>query len=83
MIIDAANRAFVAGLSRMEYRKFLAYNVLGGVLWISLFLFAGYFFGNIPSVKTNFTLIIAAIIVISFLPPLVGYLRHRHQADKK
>jgi membrane-associated protein len=71
---------FVAGIGAMNYRRFLAYNVVGGFLWVAICLFAGYFFGNLPFVKKNFSLVILAIIVISVLPAVVEYLRHRAQA---
>ena len=71
---------FVAGIGKMSYGKFLLYNVVGGILWICLFLFAGYFFGNIPVVKRNFTLVIFAIIVISVLPAVIEFLRARREA---
>lgn len=59
---------FVAGVGEMKYSRFLAYNVLGGVVWVGLFVFAGYLFGNIPVVRRNFTAVIMGIIVISVLP---------------
>lgn len=59
---------FVAGMSGMKYPKFIAYNVIGALLWVGIFLYAGYFFGNIPSVRKNFTILILAILVISVLP---------------
>jgi len=59
---------FVAGVGSMSYPVFLAYNVIGGVLWVGLFVFSGYFFGNIPVVKRNFSVVILAIIVVSVLP---------------
>lgn len=59
---------FVAGVGAMEYGRFFLYNVLGAVLWVPTFIFAGYYFGNVPMVKENFTLVIFAIIVISVLP---------------
>ncbi len=68
---------FVAGVGRMGYGRFFAYNVLGGFLWVVLFVSAGYFFGNIPVVRKNFTLVIMAIIVISVLPGVVEFIRHR------
>ncbi|MGH7443750.1 MAG: DedA family protein [Longimicrobiales bacterium] len=68
---------FVAGVGAMEYGRFLAYNVIGGVLWVMLFVWAGYFFGNIPAVEHNFTLVIFAIIFLSLLPPLIEFVRHR------
>jgi membrane-associated protein len=70
---------FVAGVGEMRYARFLAYNVAGGVLWISLFLLAGYFFGNVPVVKRNFTLVILAIIVISILPAVIEILREKRR----
>lgn len=70
---------FVAGVGRMHYGKFLAYNVLGGVLWVSLFVLAGFFFGNIPAVRSNFTLVILAIIALSVVPILVEFLRGRRR----
>lgn len=59
---------FVAGVGKMHYGRFFSYNVVGGLVWIFLFTLAGYFFGNIPAVKHNFTLVILAIIIISVLP---------------
>jgi len=59
---------FVAGVGAMGYRKFTLYNVIGATLWVTLFVGAGYFFGNLPQVKHNFSLVILGIIVVSFLP---------------
>ena len=59
---------FVAGVGAMGYRRFTLYNVIGATLWVSLFVGAGYFFGNLPQVKHNFSLVILGIIVISMLP---------------
>jgi membrane-associated protein len=61
----------------MNYGRFLSYNIVGGLLWISSFLFAGYFFGNIPAVKENFTLVILGIIAVSILPGVVEFVRAR------
>src|SRR6266850_3998218 len=70
---------FVAGIGQMSYLHFLAYNVVGGVLWVSVCVFSGYFFGNLPFVKKNFSLVVLAIIFISVLPAVIEYLRHRAQ----
>jgi len=59
---------FVAGIGKMKWLQFILYNIIGAGLWCAVFLFAGYYFGNIPVVKENFTLVIMGIIVISFLP---------------
>ena len=68
---------FVAGVGSMTYGKFLTYNVAGGLLWVFSITLAGYFFGNIPVVKNNFTAVILGIIFVSVLPGLIEYLRHR------
>lgn len=68
---------FVAGIGRMTYWRFISYNVIGGVVWVALFVFGGYFFGNLPFVRRHFTVVILAIIVISVIPAVVEYLRHR------
>jgi len=68
---------FLAGFGSMAYLRFAGYNILGGLAWVSVFVFGGYFVGNDPIVRENFTLFIFAIIVISFLPGVIEYLRHR------
>ena len=68
---------FVAGVGAMSYPKFLTYNVVGAVLWVGLFVLGGYFFGNIPTVRENFTLAILVIIALSVLPIAVEALRAR------
>jgi len=70
---------FVAGVGSMTYWRFASYNVIGGVVWIAVCLFAGYAFGNLPIVKENFTLVILAIIFVSILPGLIEWLRQRQQ----
>jgi membrane-associated protein len=71
---------FVAGIGRMSYWRFISYNVIGGIGWVALFVFGGYFFGNIPFIKRNFGLVIIAIIVISVIPAFVEVLRHRRES---
>ena len=68
---------FVAGIGSMTYPRFIAYNVFGGVLWVVLLVLGGYFFGNIPVVQKNFSIVIMAIIVISILPGVIEFLRQR------
>lgn len=73
---------FVAGVGSMNYRRFLQYDVAGGFVWIALFTFAGYFFGNIPGVKNNFELVIIGIILVSVLPMVVGYVKAKKRKTK-
>jgi membrane-associated protein len=68
---------FVAGIGSMSYWKFISYNVIGGVGWVAVFVFGGYFFGNIPFVKRHFSLVLIAIIIISLLPAMIEFIRHR------
>lgn len=68
---------FVAGVGTMNYGRFLAFNVSGGLAWVTLFLFGGYCFGNIPAVEHNFSLVIMGIIFVSILPGIVEFMRHR------
>jgi membrane-associated protein len=74
---------FVAGVGQMSYRQFIGYNVIGGVLWVSICVFAGYFFGNLPFVKKNFSVVVIVIVLISLLPAVIEYLRHRAEAKRK
>lgn len=73
---------FVAGIGAMTYSKFLAYNIIGGILWCAIFIYGGYFFGNLSLVKNNFSFVIVAIILISVLPMLIEYLKHRSSKTK-
>ena len=68
---------FVAGVSRMPYGFFFRWNVIGGITWVAIFTFLGYFFGNIPFVQQNFELVIVAIVVISVIPAIVEVLKAR------
>lgn len=68
---------FVAGVGRMSYMRFISYNVIGGLLWVPVFVGGGYFFGNLPVVKEHFTVVILAIIVLSLMPMVVEFVRHK------
>jgi membrane-associated protein len=72
---------FVAGIGVMTYRRFIAFNVIGGIAWIFSFVLIGYYFGNIPFVRNNFIFVILAIIIISVLPVIIELLRHRGQSS--
>lgn len=71
---------FLAGVGRMRYGRFLVYNVVGGIGWVVVFLLGGYFFGNIPLVKNNLSVVLLIIIVVSVAPVAVEVLRHRRPA---
>ncbi len=73
---------FVAGVGTMHYPRFLAYNIVGALLWVWSFLLLGYFFGNLPMVKKNFTLVIFAIIFLSILPIIVEFVKSRRVAAR-
>lgn len=68
---------FVAGIGKMSYGKFVSFNVIGGVVWVCLFLLSGFYFGNLPQVKHNFSLVIMGIILVSVLPMAVEIVRNR------
>lgn len=70
---------FVAGVGKMKYRKFFAFNVIGGLLWTALFVFAGYFFGNIPFIKNNLSWVIIGIIIISLIPVIIEAVRRKRK----
>jgi len=70
---------FVAGIGKMHYGKFLSYNAIGGFIWVSLMLFAGYFFGNIEFVKTNFHYVVVVIIAVSLVPILVEVIKAKRE----
>ena len=67
---------FLAGVGSMPYSKFTLYNFVGGILWVSLFVLAGYFFGKVPFIEHNFSKVILVIIVVSLLPAVIEILRH-------
>lgn len=68
---------FVAGVASMSYPKFLLYNVMGGVLWVAVFIFGGFWLGNLPFIKDHFTLVTYIIIFVSLLPIIIKFLEHR------
>ena len=71
---------FVAGVGTMTYSRFLLYNVVGGVVWVTLFVLAGYYFGNLPAVRQNFSYVILAIIMLSVMPIVVEFMKSRRRA---
>ena len=68
---------FVAGLGSMRYSRFVINDIAGAIIWVSVFVYAGFFFGNIPVIKNNFSIVIVAIILISALPAIIEFIRHR------
>ena len=68
---------FVAGMGKMHYLKFIGYNILGGFLWVTLFLGGGYFFGNLPFIKNHFSSILIVIIAISVVPAIVAVIKEK------
>jgi membrane-associated protein len=68
-------------MGHMPYRRFAAYNVVGAIAWVTLFSYAGYFFGNLPVVQSNLHYLIVAIIFVSILPGVIEILRHRRAAQ--
>ena len=68
---------FLAGVAGMNYPRFLAYNIAGGILWVSSLVYAGYLFGNIPWVKDNLSLIVIGIVVVSLVPAVLTFLQER------
>ena len=73
---------FVAGIGAMSYGKFITYNIVGGLLWVASFLSLGYFFGNLPVVEKNFSLVIIAIILISVMPAVIEFIKEKTRARK-
>ncbi|TSA25881.1 MAG: DedA family protein [Ignavibacteriales bacterium] len=74
---------FVAGVGAMTYSKFILFNIVGGVLWCALFVYGGFFFGNLPFIKNNFSVVIIAIILISVLPAFIEFIKHRQKKINK
>ncbi len=73
---------FVAGVGNMHYPRFLLYNVVGGIVWVAGFGLLGYWFGNMPAIKKNFSLVILAIIILSVMPGVIEYVRHKMRQRK-
>ena len=72
---------FVAGVGEMRYVKFTSFNITGGILWVVLFCAGGYFFGNLPLVKKNFSLVIIAVVVLSVLPVIIGWFKQHSNSN--
>jgi membrane-associated protein len=75
---------FVAGIGKMPYLRFVINDIAGGILWVALFTYGGFLFGNLPLIKNNFSIVIAAIILISLLPAVIEFTRHKlsHKKNK-
>ena len=71
---------FVAGIGHMQYPRFLFFSFSGSIAWVGSLAYAGFYFGNVPMVKENLTLVIVVIVLISILPGIIGYLRHRFRS---
>jgi membrane-associated protein len=74
---------FVAGVGSMSYGKFITYNFAGGIFWCALFVYSGYYFGNLPFVKNNFSVVIIAIVLISVLPAFYEFFKHKLKKNTK
>jgi membrane-associated protein len=74
---------FVAGIGKMKYVRFLLFSIFGASIWVFLFTLTGYFFGNVPIIKQNFSLVIIALILIPGMPALIGFMRHVIERRKK
>lgn len=74
---------FLTGMGRMFYKKFIIFNIIGGVVWSTIFILLGYFFGNIPVVQDNFSFVVVGIIVISLIPTIGGLLKAKFGKKKQ
>ncbi len=73
---------FVAGIGRMHYGTFISYNIIGALLWVTIFTFAGYFFGSHPFVKKHFELVVVVVVLVSIVPVIIEYFKHKQEAKK-
>lgn len=73
----------VAGVGDMDYKKFISFNIFGGIFWVTSMTLLGYFFGNIPFIKKNFEYVIIGVIILSIIPVILGYLSHRKEGKLK
>lgn len=73
---------FVAGAGKMSYPHFIAYNITGALAWVALFQLGGYFFGNLPFVKSHFSLVVLAVIVLSLIPVAIEYVKAKRERDE-
>ena len=71
---------FVAGIGKMNYFTFLSYNVIGGMAWVAIFVFSGFYFGNVPLIKNNLTIVVLLIIILSFVPAVIEYVKHKNKS---
>lgn len=74
---------FVAGIGKMSYSKFITYNIVGGLMWVTLFLGGGYFFGGLPFIKQHFSLVVIAIIIISIIPAIVAFINEKRKGSSE
>lgn len=74
---------FVAGIGKMHYGTFIMYNVVGAFIWVTVFTLAGYFFGSQPFIKNNFELAVVVVVLVSVVPVITEYLKHRTEAKRK
>ncbi len=72
---------FLAGIGKMNYPTFFSYNIIGGLLWVSILLFSGYFFGQVPIVKNNFSIVIFVIILLSIMPGIIEFLKYKFKKN--
>lgn len=73
----------VAGVGNMSYKKFISFNIFGGILWVASMTLIGYYFGNIPFIKKNFEYVIIGVILLSLVPVILGYFKHRKESKLK